>query len=156
VVHATIKRVSEEIAALKYNTAIAALMEYTNALEAQKDVSRDEVKTLLVLLAPFAPFLSEELWERLGEGGSIHRQEWPVADESALARERMTLVAQVDGRLRDRIELPIDADADHVRAAVLASEKVRRAIGGRAVRDVIYVRGRLANVVTAGEGNDRN
>ncbi len=108
------------------------------------------MKTLLVMLAPFAPFLSEELWERLDEGGSVHRQAWPVADAAALTRERMTLVVQVDGRLRDRIELPATASADEVRAAALASAKAQRAIGDRDVRDVIYVPGRLANIVTAG------
>jgi leucyl-tRNA synthetase len=148
--HTAIKRVSEDIPALKYNTAIAALMEYINALEGQSSVSREELRTLLVLLAPFAPYIAEEMWERLGETGSVHQQPWPAYDEAALRREMMTLVAQVDGRLRDRIELPSDASAEEVRATVLASAKVQRAISGRVVRDVIYVPGRLANVVTAG------
>jgi len=147
--HAAIKRVSEDIPVLKYNTAIAALMEYVNALEAQPSVSREELATLLVLLAPFAPFISEELWERLGQTGSVHQQPWPAYDEAVLRRVVMTLVVQVDGRLRDRIELPAEASAEEVRTTVLAAEKVRRAIAGRAIHDVIYVPGRLANVVTA-------
>jgi leucyl-tRNA synthetase len=148
--HSAIKRVSEDIPTLKYNTAIAALMEYVNALEVQPAVSREELRTLLVLLAPFAPFTSEELWERLGESGSVHEQRWPAFDEAVLRRAVMTLVVQVDGRVRDRIELPAEASAEEVRAAVLAAEKVRRAIAGRAIHDVIYVPGRLANVVTKG------
>ncbi len=148
--HTAIKRVSEDIPALKYNTAIAALMEYVNALESQPSVSREELRTLLVLLAPFAPYITEELWERLGENGSVHQQPWPAFDEAVLRRTMMTLVVQVDGRLRDRIELPADASAEEVRTAVLAAEKVRRAIAGRSIHDVIYVPGRLANVVTVG------
>jgi leucyl-tRNA synthetase len=147
--HAAIKRVSEDIPALKYNTAIAALMEYVNALEAQPSVSRGELATLLVLLAPFAPYISEELWQRLGQTGSVHQQPWPAYNEAVLRRAVMTLVVQVDGRLRDRIELPAEASAEEVRTAVLAAEKVRRAIAGRAIHDVIYVPGRLTNVVTA-------
>jgi leucyl-tRNA synthetase len=148
--HTAIKRVGEDIPALKYNTAIAALMEYVNALEVQPTVSREEVRALLVLLAPFAPYVSEELWGRIGESGSVHQQPWPAYDEAALRRAVVTLVVQVDGRLRDRIEMSVDASPEEVRAAALASEKVRRAIGDRPIRDVIYVAGRLANVVTAG------
>jgi leucyl-tRNA synthetase len=148
--HAAIKRVSEDIPALKYNTAIAALMEYVNTLEDQPATSRAELRALLVLLAPFAPFIAEELWHRMGEPGSVHRQPWPTYDEAALRRELITLVVQVDGRVRDRIEIAVDTSAEAARAEVLASEKVQRAIGARIVRDVIFVPGRLANVVTAG------
>jgi len=148
--HEAIKRVTEDIPALKYNTAIAALMEYTNALTDKRVVSRVEVRALLVLLAPFAPYVAEELWERLGEPYSVHRQPWPAYDLAALRRETITLVIQVDGRVRDRVELPADATAEEARAVALASEKARRAVGERRVRDVVYVPGRLANVVTAG------
>ena len=111
------------------------------------------MKTLLALLSPFAPFLSEELWERLGERGSVRQQPWPVADAAALAHERKTLVVQVDGCLRDRIELPATASADEVRAAALASEGCdARWRPGRARRDLRA--GRLANVVRRASRDD--
>jgi leucyl-tRNA synthetase len=155
--HATIKRVTEDIPVLKYNTALAALMEYMNALDAQPSVTREELRTLLVLLAPFAPYITEELWERMGEEGSVHAQPWPAFDPAALRRDVVTLVVQVDGRVRDRIAMPAEAGAAEARAAALSSTKVRQAMAGRALHDVVYVPGeqgakgtRLANVVTGG------
>jgi leucyl-tRNA synthetase len=148
--HTAIRRVTEDIAALKYNTAIAALMEYTRALEGAPTTTRAEARTLLQLLAPFAPFVTEELWERIGGAGSIHAQPWPECDLQALARETVEILVQVDGKLRDHVWIPADGDEAVARDAALASEKVQRAMAGAQARGVKYVPGRLINIVTKG------
>src|SRR6266852_2336200 len=147
--HEAIKCVTEDIAALKYNTAIAALMTYLNYLETRQDVTRDEVQTLLILLAPLAPYLAEELWEQLGNSRSIHLASWPTYNAEALRSETITLLVQVNGRLRDRIEVAHDAAEDEITQQALASEKVQRFVSGHEVRKIIYVPGRLVNVVTS-------
>ncbi len=145
---ATVEQVTSSMAAFKYNTAIAALMAYLNDLEARADGTREDQETLLVLLAPLAPYITEELWNRLGHTRSIHLQPWPAIDEEALRTQPVTLIAQVDGRLRDRLEVPRGLPEDEARARALASERVRSAIGSRAVRRVVVVPNRLVNVVT--------
>jgi leucyl-tRNA synthetase len=140
--------VTEETAALKYNTAIAALMEYLNALETRATLHRVEVETFLKLLAPYAPFITEELWERTGGTYSIHQAPWPVFDPALLRAERMTIVVQVDGKVRERLELPSDADAEEVKRLAREAPNVVRHVAGRPIRQVLYVPGRLVNVVT--------
>jgi leucyl-tRNA synthetase len=148
--HRTIQRVTEDTGAFKYNTAIATLMEYVNGLEARKQPSVEEVRVLLKLLAPYAPFITEELWGRIdGENvGSIHSQSWPEVDPSALESEAMTLVVQVNGRLRDRITVASDFTDEQIREAVTLAPNARRAIGEAAVLRVVIVPGRLVNIVT--------
>jgi leucyl-tRNA synthetase len=146
--HSAIRRVSEDIEALKYNTAIAALMEYTRTLEGAPTATRAEARTLLQLLSPFAPFVTEELWERFGGAGSIHAQPWPEFDPRALAQPTIEILVQVDGKLRDHIWIPADGDESVARDAALASEKVQRAMDGSTERGVKYVPGRLVNIVT--------
>ena len=149
--HQTIKRVTEDIAAFKYNTVIAALMVYLNFLETREDIAREEVQTLLILLAPLAPYLTEELWEQLGNTRSIHLATWPMYDPEALRSETITLLVQVNGRLRDRIEVAHDAPEDEIEQQALASEKVQRFVAGHEVHRIIYVPGRLVNVVTGAQ-----
>lgn len=146
--HLTIKRVTEDIAALKYNTAIAALMEYLNSLETRRDVTHEELQTLLVLLAPLAPYITEELWEQMGNSGSIHATSWPTFDPEAIRVDVITLAVQVNGRVRDRIEVAYNASEEDIKWLALSSEKVRRLIAGQVVRKTIYVPGRLVNIVT--------
>jgi leucyl-tRNA synthetase len=146
--HRAIARVTEETAALKYNTGIAALMEYLNVLEARDTLHREEVETYLKLLAPYAPYVTEELWQRIGGDYSIHQQPWPEYDPALLRTETMTIVVQVDGRVRDRIEAPTDATDEEVRRLALAAPNVARHLEGRTVRQVVYVPGRLINAVT--------
>ncbi len=148
--HRTIQRVTEDTGAFKYNTAIATLMEYVNGLEARKQPSREELRALVKLLAPYAPFITEELWERI-EGASvasIHTQPWPSFDPNALVSETVTMVVQVNGRLRDRITVATNATDEQVRAAAAAAPNVRRAVGAASVRQVVIVPGRLVNIVT--------
>ena len=147
--HATIRQVTDEITVFKYNTAIAALMKYLNTLEARPaGVTRAETRALVTLLAPFAPFIADELWHVLGGSGSVHAQSWPEVDEAALRTERVTLVVQVDGRTRDHITVSTDASAEDIRTAALAAPNAARFVAGAAVRGVVIVPGRLVNVVT--------
>jgi leucyl-tRNA synthetase len=148
VLHGTIMHVTRDIEALKYNTAIAALMKYMNMLAAAPDIARAELDALSRMLAPFAPFLAEELWERLGGTGSIHTQPWPEADKAALADEVETIVIQVDGRVRDRIELPTGLQEAEVASRAAETARVRSFLQGRSVRTVVHVPGRLINFVT--------
>jgi len=148
VTHMTIKRVAEDVEALKYNTAIAALMEYVRALESAQTTTRAEAQALLQLLAPFAPFLTEELWERIAGGESIHARLWPEFDPQALAQATVEILVQVDGRLRDHVRIPADSDEEVARDAALASEKVQRAMADSPALGVKYVPGRLINIVT--------
>jgi leucyl-tRNA synthetase len=150
IIHRTIKRVSEDIASLSFNTAIAALMEALNGLRGlslEATVAREAARTMALLTAPFAPHLAEELWERLGEPYSVHQQPWPGWDEAWVAEETITLVVQVNGKLRDRVQAPAGIDDASARALALGSEAVQRHLGGRSPRRVIVVPGRLVNIV---------
>ncbi len=152
--HRTIRRVTEDVEAFKFNTALAALMEWLNALAAhqrQNGVTAalaGAVRTLVLLLAPFAPHIAEELWSILGEAYSVHQQRWPVWDESLIAEECLTLAVQVNGQVRDQIAVPVDADEETVRRHALASEGVVRRLAGRSPSRIVYVPGRLINLVT--------
>ncbi len=143
----TIERVTTDIPSLKYNTAIATLMSYMNTLDAQPSVALVEIQTMLKLLAPFAPYITAELWARMGGEGSIHTQPWPEADANARPAS-VTLVVQVDGRLRDRIEAPTGLTEAEARERALASERVQRALGTTTVERVVYAPDRLINLVT--------
>lgn len=145
--HLTIKRVSDGMQAFKYNTAIAALMEFLNALERRTNVTRQEIKTLLSLLAPFAPYIAEELWEHIGQPISVHRAPWPDYDPQALQQDTMLLPIQVDGRLRARLEIASDASEEEIKQQAIATEKIQSYIAGHTPQRIIYVPGRLINIV---------
>ncbi len=152
--HAVIARVTADMERFRFNTAVAALMEYTNTLFAarQKPVAaaqwREAIRSLTLLLAPIAPFITEEVWrEVLGMPKSVHRATWPTWDEAMTVEEQVTVVLQVNGKLRDRLTAAADSDAATLQALALANARVQASIDGRAVRDVI-VAGRLVNVVT--------
>jgi leucyl-tRNA synthetase len=148
--HRTIKRVTEDIEALRFNTAIAALMEGLNGLRAlslRGEIGREAARTLVLLVAPFAPHLAEELWERLGGAYSVHQQAWPQWNPAWIAQETITLIVQVNGKLRDRVQAPANIDDAAARALALDSQAVQRHLDGRAPRRVVVVPGRLVNVV---------
>jgi leucyl-tRNA synthetase len=149
--HRTIKKVTHEIGDLKYNTAIAALMEYSNQLQHQPALDATEMRTFLLLLAPITPFITEELWERLGNTTSIHNASWPEADE-ALAREQEVAVAvQIDGRTREVLQVAAGGDEASVTAQAKQSPRVQRHLDGRKIVRTIYVPDRLLNFVTSAE-----
>lgn len=150
--HRLVKRVTEYLEGFRFNTAIAALMEHTNYLLAVKgevgeEEWREAIRTFLLVLAPFAPHHAEELWEIIGEEYSVHEQGWPSWDEELVREETVTLVVQVNGKLRDRVEAPAGVDEDQARELALASEKVRAHVEGRELRKTVYVPGRLINLV---------
>jgi len=149
-IHRTIRKVGEDLEAYRFNTAIAALMKLENALSHASGPTRDEgITTLLLLLAPFAPFVAEELWARRGGPYSVHRQTWPSFDTALAKAQEIVLVVQVDGKLRDRLTVAAGLAEDEARSTALASEKVKGAVAGRKIERVIVVPDRLVSVVTA-------
>jgi leucyl-tRNA synthetase len=153
VTHRTIRGVTSDMERFRFNVAISKLQVLSNEIRATLDAgggAREAASTLALLLAPLAPFIAEELWrEVLGNEGSVHTASWPTFDEGLARDERVTLVVQVDGKVRDRIEVDADAGEDDCRRLALASEKVGRALDGREVGQVIVRPPRLVNVVTA-------
>ncbi len=151
--HSTIKRVTEDMEAFSFNTAIASIMELTNLLARTKDrfvrdsAWREGLRALLLMVAPIMPHLAEELWERVEGPYSIHRQPWPAHDPILARAETITLVLQVNGRIRDRIQVPADISAAEAHRMALENERIQRFMNGKAVADVIVVPGRLVNVV---------
>jgi leucyl-tRNA synthetase len=153
--HATIQRVTQSCERFSFNTAVASLMELSNSLSKaleEKSASRLACEaafdTLIQLLHPLAPHITEELWERRGYTQTLLESSWPEYDEAKLHRDRIHLVVQVDGKLRDRVEVDAAAGEDEVRAAVLASPKVQEHLAGRELAKAVLVPGRLMNLVT--------
>ncbi|HKY84523.1 MAG TPA: leucine--tRNA ligase [Anaerolineales bacterium] len=152
--HQAIRQVSKDLEAFEFNTVISALMELTNALSdgreaglAETDGFRESVETLLLLTAPVAPHVTEELWARLGKPYSIHQQAWPSFDPQAMEQEAITLVVQVNGKVRDRILVAAGITEVEARRRALESDVVRRHLGGAEPRQVVFVEGRLINLV---------
>ncbi len=153
--HVTIQRVTRDLDRFKFNTAVAALMEFLNGLTravedktASKICCEAALDTLVQLLHPMAPHITEELWEARGHGESLLDSDWPMLDEAKLERQQFLLVVQVDGKLRDRIEVESSWGEREVRAAVLESAKVQEHLAGRALQKFVFIPGRLANLVT--------
>jgi leucyl-tRNA synthetase len=156
VLHQTIRKCYEDLDRFKFNTAIAALMELINHLsrvwnEQSVDAAtwRDSVEKFLLILAPIAPHVAEEMWQRIGRPYSIHQQPFPAWDDDLAAEEEITLVVQVNGRVRDRITVAADIGEDDARALALDSPRIQSHTDGKAIRTIVYVPGRLVNVVVA-------
>jgi leucyl-tRNA synthetase len=162
-IHETIQRVTDDIEReFHFNTAIAAIMELVNALQAFEAASgdgtaavadraalmREAVETTLHLLGPFCPHVTEELWSQLGHRESLFRQRWPVADPSALQKTEVTVVVQVDGKVRGRLLVDVDAAEERVRQLALGDDRVRPWVERRRVEKVVVVPNRLVNIVT--------
>jgi leucyl-tRNA synthetase len=145
--HQTIRKVGEDIPRLSYNTAIAAMMEYMNVLRAnERDTHVAEVEPLVQLVAPFAPHVAEELWERLGHAGSVFESGWPVYDASLAAEDTVTIGVQVGGKTRGSIQIAKTATQDQALATALAEPSIAKFVTGPPKR-VIFVAGRLLNIV---------
>jgi len=152
--HKTIKRVTEEISSMRFNTALAALMECNNALIKQQGEEvahsaafRRTLETMMQLLAPLAPHITEELWQQTGHEGSIHNSDWPEYNEEMTKGESFTLVVQVNGKVRERIEVAANTSEQDIRTLVLGNARVGSFIGDSTVQKVIYIPGKLVNVV---------
>ena len=153
-VHKTIRRVGDDLERFKFNTALAALMEYTNSLSQtweNRGVDsgnwNNAIEKLLLMMACMAPHITEEMWEHTGHKDSVHAQQWPEWDPELAADETFTLVVQVNGRLRDKIDVSVDIAGDEAKSLALESSRVAPHIEGKTVARVIYVPGRLVNIV---------
>ncbi len=149
ITHATIKKVTEDIEALSFNTAISQMMIFVNAFTNAEVVPVSAMRTFLVLLNPFAPHISSELWQRLNSPGDISQQTWPAYDPSFLVEDEIEVVLQVNGKLRDRITVALDATSEQLEAMARANEKVRNAVGDQTIRKVVVVPNKLVNIVAA-------
>jgi leucyl-tRNA synthetase len=152
--HKTIRRVTEDMEKFRFNTMVAALMEYTNFLTRLKESGpvdgdgwQEAMRSLMLLLAPSTPHLSEELWARTSNPYSIHNQPWPEWEAKLAAEKEITLVVQVNGKLRDRIMVSVDVTEERAKEIALSSDKVQSHVAGKQTLRVIYVPGRLVNVV---------
>ncbi|MBE0480128.1 MAG: leucine--tRNA ligase [Dehalococcoidia bacterium] len=152
--HKTVKRVSEDMEKFRFNTMLAGLMEFTNYLGKVKEdrlvgpeAWNRALDTLLLLLAPTAPHLAEELWELRGNPYSIHNQSFPEWDEALVAEDQVTLVIQVNGKLRDRMVVPVNISEAEALNLALSRERVKAYIDGKEIKNVIYVPARLVNLV---------
>jgi leucyl-tRNA synthetase len=149
-IHRTIAKVGEDIEALRFNTVISALMEFTNAANKWTSVPRSIAEKFVLLLAPLAPHIAEELWQRLGHAASLAYEPWPLFDEKYLGSEMLEIPVQINGKMRGRIEVPSDADEQQVIEVARADETVLRYLEGKELKRAIYVRGRIVNFVVAG------
>jgi len=161
-IHETIQRVTDDIDRdFHFNTAVAAIMELVNALHGFEATSagtvepaeraallREAVETITLLLGPFCPHIAEELWSRLGHRESVFAQRWPTADADALKKTEVTVVVQVDGRVRGRLLVDVDAAEERLRQLALNDERVSPWVASRRVEKIVVVPNRLVNIVT--------
>jgi leucyl-tRNA synthetase len=153
--HKFIQRITREMEEFRFNTAVAGYMEYLNYLIAMKDEAisseqwRQAIKTMTLLLAPICPFIAEEVWQNvLNHTGSIHQQAWPDYDAALAVDDVVTVVVQINGKVRGRIEVAADMDEDVLRETAVTSTAVQRHINGQTIRKVVVVRNKLVNIVT--------
>jgi leucyl-tRNA synthetase len=156
-VHYTIRKVTEDIEKrFNFNTAISAIMELVNAMHQYRDaagkkmnpeVVKESLEALITLLAPFAPHIAEELWESTGHQGSVHLQPWLTWDEEALKRTEIEMVVQVNGKVRDKILVPVEISKDELEEMALSLARVRETIGKKQVVKVVTVPNKLVNIV---------
>jgi leucyl-tRNA synthetase len=147
--HQTIRKVTDDLEGLRFNTAIAQLMVFVNAMTPMERRPRALIEPFVLLLAPFAPHIAEELWSRLGHGKSLAYAPWPAWDEALAREDTVTVAVQVNGKLRATVELARGTAESEARSAALADERVRRHIDGGAIRKVIYVPDKLLNLVVS-------
>ncbi len=146
--HRTIAGVTRDIEKLRFNTAIAKLIELVNVLAAgESSIPRDVAERFVLLVCPFAPHLAEELWSRLGHGESLAMAPWPDYDEALLVEDQIELPVQFRGKVRARLTLPADATREQIEQAALANDKVMALLAGKTLRKVVVVPGKIVNIV---------
>jgi leucyl-tRNA synthetase len=150
--HATIKKVTEDIESFSFNTAISQMMIFVNAFTNVETIPLSAMRTFLILLNPFSPHISSELWERLSAEfddarGDVSQQSWPAYDETLLVEDEVEIVIQINGKLRDRIKMPIVATEEELKAVALSNPKIQDRTTGKTVRKVIVVPKKLVNIV---------
>ena len=152
----TIKKVTEDIENLKYNTAISSLMILMNNIREEmissgikKIMTKDQMESLLKILAPFAPHITEELWEVIGNKSSIHVESWPEYDEDKIKEDKITIAVQVNGRVRTEIDIEVDEDEEKIKNNAVSLPNIQKWLSGKNVKKVIYIKNKLVNVVTS-------
>jgi leucyl-tRNA synthetase len=145
--HKTIKKVSEDIESLKFNTAIAAMMALLNEISAIGNINRKEYRDLLIMLNPFAPHITEEIYQNMGFGGMLNQQKWVTYDEAECVDETVEIVVQINGKVRTKLTIPVNAEQDEVLAQAKANDRIKEALEGKNIIKNIYVKGKLVNFV---------
>ena len=156
--HQTIKKVSEDIEKRYHlNTAISSLMEFYNLIKREKEILRQNssgravlkelLESLILLLSPFAPHICEELWERTGHKNFLFRIPWPLYDPKLASEERVTIVVQVNGKLRDKFEAERDSAEEEIKEQALGLSRIRHLVGDQKPKKIIYVKNKLVNIV---------
>lgn len=145
--HETIKNVTENIERMHFNKAISDMMAFLNEITSMQKIGKQAVETLPVLLSPFAPHMAEEIWQALGKEGSISTAAWPTYDASKIVRNEVEVVFQVNGKIRGKQSMPVDADDKTLEAAAMDNEQMKKNLEGKTIRKVIVVKNKLVNVV---------
>jgi leucyl-tRNA synthetase len=148
--HVTIQRVTDDLDAMRFNTAIAAMMEFTNHLTKLEVRPKAVIDPFVLVLSPFAPHIAEEIWRALGHADTLSYERWPKADPALLKADTIEVPIQVNGKLRSKLTVPADIDEKALEAAALADEKVKSFISGKQVKKVIVAKGKLVNIVVVG------
>jgi len=146
-VHKTIKKINEDLEEFKFNTIISALMILANHFEKQEKIPFGLYSLFLIILSPFAPHITEELWSFLGNKESIHKQSWPQYDKKLVKDEMITLVVQVNGKVRDKIEAEADISEDKAKELAISSQNVKKWVQNKEIKKIVFVQGRLINIV---------
>ncbi|MDP3899483.1 MAG: leucine--tRNA ligase [bacterium] len=144
--HKTIKKVGEDIDDMKFNTAVSAMMIFLN-IALKEGITKEDFEKFLIILAPFAPHLAEELWEKLGHSDSIFLQSWPSYDKNLVKDKTVTIAVQINGKLRATVEAPADVSEEEVKKQALDNEQVKKWTSGKKIVKIIYVQGRLINII---------
>ena len=148
--HETIKKVGDDYEAMKYNTAIAAMMSLVNEFYARNGCTRDELRTLLLLLSPVAPHICEEMWEEMGFGTELAFEPWPKYDEEAMKRHEVEIALQIAGKVKSHIMVPTDMTREQAEKELPSNPEVQRLVGDRQIVKLIFVPGRLCNLILKG------
>jgi leucyl-tRNA synthetase len=148
--HQTIKKVTEDLDTMRFNTAISTMMEFSNHLTKQETRPRSVLESFVLLLSPFAPHLAEELWAALGHARTLTYEPWPSFDEALIRADLIEVPVQISGKVRSKITVPVDSTEADLQAAALADERIRALIEGKQVRKIIVVPRKLVNIVVAG------
>jgi len=147
ILNKTIKKISEDIEGVKFNTAVSSLMELLNYFRKTEKISKTDLEKILLIIYPFAPHIVEELWQKLGRKESAGLAKWPEYDPKFIKEEKVELVIQVNGRIRDSIEVNSDISESEARRLAISSKKVHNWVAGKEIKKIIFVPNKLINIV---------
>ena len=148
ILHKLIKKVSDDLDSAKFNTAVAAFMEALNFFHGkQNEVGQEAIEKLVILFAPFAPHITEELWSATGKKGSVHMQKWPKYNPAFIKEEKITLIIQVNGKVRGKIEAKTGITEEKAKKLAMAEQRIKELIAGKEIKKIIFVPDKLINIV---------